>query len=499
MHHEPSRLFNQQGYLPLREYLDDIRSMQRNGPWTLPLGIGDRMHLFFLSLVERFSWFSDTLFVAHPYPWSPAYSVIISYLKRHAMFDGAVELSIRFHGYFSYYFKKDVSRDGRTWEVTGQGVAKDKATALSKSIGEMIERMASGVHDENKNILVASANALMLHHQILYPPKYHRFLEVQKAACKGLHRDASALLEWVQGENVLTGEKTFLPRQMTSWFYGSRNGKELMLHPTTNGSACYFTREGAVLRGLLETVHRDAFLVHWLTRTSPNVVDLRTLPEELSALVNVFEASGLSIRILDITSLPLPSICIVATSDMAAEPQVVISLAAGLTFYEAIRDALQEMVTCAGSFQLKITEEVERELANHTPFVSDIGKTARQLYWRGAERVNEFKWFVSGDSVPYQSLTTRDLRDGESDGERLKAALAAMQQLDEGYAPIVYYPKNRVIERLGVIIAQVYIPKAFPFYLVEKYGTFDSDRLMEFARSKGVASWELNPAPHPFP
>ena len=47
-------------------------------------------------------------------------------------------------------------------------------------------------------------------------------------------------------------------------------------------------------------------------------------------------------------------------------------------------------------------------------------------------------------------------------------------------------------------VVQVFIPKAFPFYLIEYLGTFESRRLHEFAESKQIAGWQLNPLPHMF-
>lgn len=66
------------------------------------------------------------------------------------------------------------------------------------------------------------------------------------------------------------------------------------------------------------------------------------------------------------------------------------------------------------------------------------------------------------------------------------------------YYPVVYYPENSIQKKIGFYVAQVYIPKAFPFYLFEGYGTFDSDRLDDFAKSKNITNWALNPEPHMF-
>jgi hypothetical protein len=65
-------------------------------------------------------------------------------------------------------------------------------------------------------------------------------------------------------------------------------------------------------------------------------------------------------------------------------------------------------------------------------------------------------------------------------------------------SPVVYFPENQMQQELQYWVAQVYIPKAFPLYLLERYGTFDSSRLLDFAHSCGKDSFNLNPMPHMF-
>ena len=44
-------LFNKPGYLPLSNYLAEIKAFKKSGQWKLPLGHADRFHLFLLSLI----------------------------------------------------------------------------------------------------------------------------------------------------------------------------------------------------------------------------------------------------------------------------------------------------------------------------------------------------------------------------------------------------------------------------------------------------------------
>lgn len=493
-----SRLFNKPGYILLKEYVDDINTMRAHGPWKVPLGVMDRAHLLFLTGVVRFSWFSNSLYILHPYKWSPAYSILISYLKKKDFFDDVMELSLRYSGYFSYYFRKHVPLHGKQWEITGQGVSGVKSVALSKSLGEIIERMVTALRDENVNILIASPNEIGTRNAMVYPPKYHRFLDIQKKTYGELCQDRDTKFTWVVGVNMITGEKTYIPRQMTSWFQGARTSSKMLLGPTSNGSACYFSKDGAILRGLLEVTHRDAFMVHWLTQIPPKVIRKDTLPIKARETIRLFESRGLSLYILDTTSIPIPSVCIVAISDQSETPQIVVSAAAALTFEEAIISGLEEMMTCGGVFFTEDSGQLKEELDEPKPFISKIGKTSRQLYWKGKDKVERFEWFISGEQVSYADACKKNVPSEISESDKLKECLEVLKKLGVDYFPVIYSPKNRIPDELGLHIAQVFVPKAFPLYLLERYGTFDSDRLKEFALSRGVSHWELNPFPHMF-
>src|ERR1035437_2073678 len=493
-------LFTSSGYIPLEDYLNDIKLMRQHGPWKLPLGIGDRFHLFLLALIARFSWFRRALYIEHTQPVSPAYTLLLSYLKRKDVYNFLIERNLHFRGYYSFFLQKSLpSRNGSTYIMYGQGVGRDKATALSIAIGEMVERAVSGSLDRMTDILMASPEKLMASHHVVYPPKYHRFLEVQKKRYKELHQDIRKDISWVKGKNLITRETTYIPRQMTSWFEENRLKRGGVLqHATTNGAAGYFTKEGAVLRGLLEAVQRDGFLVHWLTMISPDVIRNETLPDHLRESVRDFERFGLSIHLLNTTSLSIPSIIVAATNPHSDIPQVVICGGSAVTYEKAIESALKEMGIGAETlYSTQTFSELENIDKVVEPYTSNLDKEARILYWRGEERMREFEWFISGEKVSYAEICADDLPAGE-DAQNLATCLEVLEGYGEADYPVVYYPEKPIQKAIGFYVAQIFIPKAFPLYLFEGYGTFESDRLQEFAQSKNRAEWKLNPHPHMF-
>ncbi|MFA9262386.1 MAG: YcaO-like family protein [Undibacterium sp.] len=493
-----SKFFNRPGFISLREYISDIDTFKKNSPWRLPMRLRERVQLAFLRMIVKFSWFADALFMAHGSNVGPAYAILLNYAQKKGLFEVMSERNLHCQGYFSYYLIKRATIHGRESLMTGQGIAVERDIALSKALGEMLERVISGLYDKASNVCIAAPNKLLGKRPIIYPPQYHRFLKIQTETFERLRHNPEKPISWVKGKNLVTGEATLIPRQMTSWFIANRQKRNMFIHSTTNGAAGYFTREGAALRGLLEVVQRDGFLVHWLTTIPPQLIRSETLPVDIQKKIQELESYGMSIHILNVTALPIPSVFIAVLNSYSEEdPQVVLSGSSALTFAEAIELALREMMIAAEMLYYP-KPEVDELAPEPVPFISRLGKIERQLYWRGAEKVEKFKWFITGEKVSYDDLIRHDISGGKNDRERLAICLDRLKSQGPEFYPVVYFPKNEVQEELGFYVAQVFIPKAFPFYLVEYLGTFDSDRLDQFARSRGISNWKLNPLPHMF-
>jgi ribosomal protein S12 methylthiotransferase accessory factor YcaO len=223
------------------------------------------------------------------------------------------------------------------------------------------------------------------------------------------------------------------------------------------------------------------------------------VPDYIRDKIKEFNNFGITIHILDTTSLQVPSIVVVAINEESEIPQVFVTAGTSINFFEAIVMSLNEMIIGVEMFYYK-DKEIESEMNNkQVPFIANIGQVHRQLYWRGRDKVDAFKWFLFGKVVSYRDLTRNDITCKNDDKEKLNICLEILRQKGEDYYPVVYYPKNKIQAELGFHVAQVFIPKAFPLYLSEYFGTFDSDRLQEFAESKSILDWKLNPLPHMFP
>lgn len=483
-----NNLFNSPGYILAKDYVENIRQTQKNGPWKLPLGVGDRFHVFLLSSFLKFSWFKD-IYIKYPYEHSPAYDIIINFLKRNKMLSVIIKLNPASYWGINMYASRLF--DGEVLLVKSTGHHKESEIALSKTIGELIERAVSGVRDENNNFIFGSFNDLKTKYKnIFYPPIYHRFLPEQRKLFRELRVDDNQEIEWVKGFNFLTNEIALIPRSLTSWRHRKRI---ITMNPTTSGSAGGFLKEDVIKNSILEYIERDSFLTHWLTQIAPKVILNESLPEDLFLYIKGFNSIGISAYVLDTTTnVGIPSACVVVRKNNLNKKSVAVSGGAGINLHTAIKRALEEAQQCV--FNLD-KDESDIKVSDIKPFMSEIDREERIRMWQGDEWIKLFSWFISGDVVEYKN-DNKSVLETEDEITFLKNVFS---NLGGEYTPFIYFPKNKAMEKLGFQVAQAFIPFCFPLYLVEKYGTFDSDRLKQFAKYKGVDDFKLNPYPHPFP
>ena len=487
-----SLFFNKEGYMPVKDYLASFDDMFENGKWKIPLPLGDRIHFFILRMFVKISWFSGSIYMLHTEKISPVFASLLSYLHKNSFLTVFLERSIP--DYYCYNLKKSVVFKGKFHEIKGEGVSKDKATALSKAVGELLERLITGVYDEKKSVAISSYKELEKKHECIYPPKFHRVVG-RKIDQEIIQKQDTFRIDWVEGVNLVTTSPTYIPRQMTSWFASKSDEKSLFLNRTSNGSAGYFTKEGAILRALLEAVERDGFFVHWLTRISPDSIINETLPAPLQEKIKKLEERSFSVYVTNTTSLAIPSVTVAVMSMNADIPQLVLSSSSSLIFETAIDGALDEIVKMLPTF--KISSSLQKDKIDQTLNPSELTKNNRLQYWQG-KKIKDFLWFVSGPKTSYIDCCKNDIGNSDTENKDLRTCIEVLKSFGRDYYPVVYYPKNPIQKKLGFHVAQVFIPKAYPLFLQEIFKSEDSDRLYEFAKQKNYKNFVINKDPHPF-
>lgn len=493
--------FNTQGYVSVSKYLRAFDDFRKRNTWKIPLGAGDRVHLLLLFLFEKISWLKDALYIKNEFRVPPPYAAIIGYLKQNGVVDEVIEEPVMISGYYKFKAQKVLSVNGKTRTVHAAGVGSSEEVALSKALGEIIERVVAGYSDKNKTACIASYDTLnKTGKQAYYPPAFHRYDEKAIKLYKELRTSSSDVIEWMKGRNLHTNKTTYIPKQLVRWMglYTQVSSERSLCNASTNGSALYFSEEKALQKGIFECIERDAFLLHWVAQVSPYYLLPSTLPESAQRMIFEFKQKGVDIVVLECsTDIKVPTVCVVATSVHHKGGVRVITAGAAFTLEDAVDSALKEMVACVGNVTLSPLEErVVRAIGSSGDELFSVGQWERIRLWRGEEWLKKCEWMLTGEQVTFQDRSESVMWKEEMTSAGLVKHLS---QLGATYEPCVYRPKHPMLTRLGVVVVQVFIPALVPFYLQEKYRAHDSLRVRSFMKKHGIPFENRNTLPHMFP
>jgi ribosomal protein S12 methylthiotransferase accessory factor len=179
-----------------------------------------------------------------------------------------------------------------------------------------------------------------------------------------LRFDERLPLDWVWGHSMARRAPVLVPSDFV--YYGSRQ----MIYGNSSGCATGSCVEEALLFGLLETIERDAFMMHWLARLAPCRIALDSIEDiECKTIITRLVAAGATLHLLD-ARLDLPVPVVLAVIVRAPGEFGAFSLAAGASFdpADAIRRALGEVAVHFHGF-----EERSRRAAEGNRDSADFG------------------------------------------------------------------------------------------------------------------------------
>ena len=390
--------------------------------------------------------------------------------------------------------------DGLNMKSGGFAHTRSPEIALSKSVGETLERHFLTIYKREKFLKASFEEMQKRKLSGLDISALNSFLPWQKERNNRFERSSQSPISWVRAETA-EGKAAYVPAQLVFWNYDFTKDTEepILLNPTTSGAGGHFTKEEAVLSGLLENIERDGFLIHWLNGIAPKKVDISDMEsEEIQEMRSAALRYGLEMHFLNITTdVGIPSLICAIVDPRAGEPVIAIGGAAGFSAEDIVLHAGYEALSVLNS---NLRREGFSLPSDYKPFVDrKIGRTERLATWRGKEMLERFSFFLKGEKQTPEEFMG-EIAAGDSVGERLQYVLRKFKGMGVGYEVYLYEVKNEVLKTLGYHVVQTIVPQLLPIYLTENLPTLDSKRLREVPAKLGYrAADTLNPWPHPFP
>jgi len=391
--------------------------------------------------------------------------------------------------------------DGNKVSYSGYSTARSIEEAMSKAVGEMLERHFLTQYRQNSLLIDTPAR---LHERgaiFLDPANLNRFLPWQIKQNPLFERSRESTFSWVSGTELFEGKGAYIPAQLVFWNYARRLDppENILADQTTSGAAGHFTRNEALLSALLELIERDGFLVYWLNSLSPRVVDVASSRDpDIIALLEYAKRYRLELFFLNTsTEMGVPSLTSVVVDRAGDGPVISIGGGTGFDFKEIVLRSALEALSVHNSSVRGETIPVPK---NYEPFTRrDIQRSERLHIWRGKMMYERFAFFLAGSSQSPKDFIG-DAETYTSANAQLEHILGTLREMGPGYEPYAYEVRNDVLSTLGYHVVRVIVPQLVPLYLKENMATLDARRLREAPGRLGYTpASSLNPWPHPFP
>lgn len=377
------------------------------------------------------------------------------------------------------------------------GASFDFDEAFAKALGEFFERYTL-LHWKEYPLIRASSKELAKARKLFLDP-----FGITGISDKQRERlDESPLTDeksitWVEGVELLTGKKVFLPAQLVFWNYHREADEPLIGEANTNGAGGMFNEKEAMLSGLKELIQRDGFIIFWLNTIAPPRLDHTTLPDSARELVDTIKHYHFRLEILDITTdVGLPAYASILIDPYWQGTSVHVGAGCGADATQAIISAILESLLV-----YHITRKNKRNFTlpdAYEPFVTALGHIERIGLWANPSMYEKFTWFLKGSNISFHD-SQRHHRIKDTRHE-LEAVLERLREMGKGYEVYHYPVKNPLLKKFNYHVEKVIVPQLVPLYLYEENAPLEKLRLRETPQKLGYAHAVFpNPLPHPFP
>ena len=360
----------------------------------------------------------------------------------------------------------------------------------ARALGEAVERFCAAVYDERTFVLDCQRN---LAPEAIDPSMVALFSAAQYREPGFAFQPFTeeTRVTWTRGYSLLQRTPVLVPAAFVYRPYWPIEDEAAIGDFPTTGLACGNSLADAILRGLYETVERDAIMITWLNRLPARRIGLDRLAPATDANSPWARLGGRGLFVHDITTdIAIPTRLAVLIDRSGPRVFVTVGAAAHDMPIGPWRKRLRKRSsfgrpssTSCGSSACPDTVQT---LEDHLTFFSN------------AARLHELGFLLNapacGNGAGPPTLARGSLM-------QLRTALRALQQ--RGLDAIVVDVTLPEVLQAGLRVVRVIVPGLIPLTFGHRYAAKGGQRLYTVPvtlgyASRGLAEADLNPAPHPF-
>jgi ribosomal protein S12 methylthiotransferase accessory factor len=368
---------------------------------------------------------------------------------------------------------------------------------LAKAIFEGLERYSAAFVDYTKLI-----RSKPVDERFLAGERLPLFADFQYAAPNWPFRrlGADSDIFWLKGLSLYEQQVRYVPASQVYIPYQPTCPEECLGPSTSTGMAAGWTRDDAVLNGLMEVIERDALMIMWMNRLSMPHLRLAEDCRAMRTIRSRLADTGAQCSLIDLTTdLGVPTVLALMRHRAFGRTLTTVGLSAKPDYPTAALKAFYEAVSDYERIRVHLDQNGDDYWRPAADF-SDV----TDFEWHGLAYISDAMQaelaFVDASSTESLRSAADDLA-GDDARSRLRAALARLRPFVGDAVVVDIAPRD--VAGLGVHVTKVFVPDLVPVNPDHRFPWLGHRRLYEVPvrlgyRQRAAQPGELNPLPHPF-
>jgi thiazole/oxazole-forming peptide maturase SagD family component len=398
-----------------------------------------------------------------------------------------------------------------SWSALGKHIAgkqaggatfEDNASALYATVCEAQERyLWTTQRDHFVDPREGTFEEIQSFGPAIAPERFAGYSEAERARnpVRQLRKDSKFL--WVRAKSLVSGGNVYVPAQSVS---GGRfthssvkpaSDEPHLRQRTTIGLATWKTLTGARLRGALEVIERDAYMIQWFSQLTLPRIPLAYLQNTDPVLAQALEACEryrMKPHVVSLlTDAPAHAVMVVIEDITDAGPRFSIGLNAHRELCKAVHKGLTEALRTHRGWRRRKEAGVAIDPSVAVP---DIGHRERVDYWALPDNAKRLEFLIAGEEMQPEK------KPWDTDTEEEHLGRISEWCRSRGYECATVSLGACSKNFTGFNIEVVTIPELQPAYLEERYFTSGGKRWREIPEMFGrrPRKTPFSERPHPF-
>jgi ribosomal protein S12 methylthiotransferase accessory factor len=313
--------------------------------------------------------------------------------------------------------------------------------------------------------------------------------EYAHPGCNLVPADPDAVIRWVRGTDLMSGEPTWVPAVMAGYGLHPEPAERFVFQIST-GYAVHVEPMRALLGGLLEVIERDAIAITWLRRLRLPVLGSAAISPAVRYLLDHGRRRFLDNVLFNATTdLGIPTVYALQQARHDPEAANLVGASTGRTLAEAAAKALIEIANVRQLFH-----HGAEPVSDYARF-SDVMDGAR--FMAAPQRAEAFAFLT--EDLHRRPASDQCVELPEDPGEAVSVVLERLHRI--GAHAVCVDRTSAELRRVGLVALTVVAPRLQPMSLAPLAQFRAHPRLSEAPAAMGVPASpeeEQNPWPQPF-